>query len=158
MWQVVRPRISPWQGARFVSRRYASGQPPAPRPWKQTPPEERISRHPAHPEEPQPERKKGFISRLWPFSSTQPSASTNEPKDPKRGLEATIRVVREGVLDPRYKDAAKKYTRLICALPIAIYTSYELYRRRFLGVQQKKVPAVKGTTEAEPAGRKQSRS
>jgi hypothetical protein len=46
------------------------------------------------------------------------------------------------VLDPRYKQAGSVYTRLIVALPIAIYLSYELYRRRFLGVEQKKIGKI----------------
>ncbi len=57
--------------------------------------------------------------------------------------------MREGILDPRYKEGAKRYTRLIVASPIAIFLTYELYRRRFLGVEQKVVPAAKAEETGE---------
>jgi hypothetical protein len=41
-------------------------------------------------------------------------------------------------LHPRYKRAARNYTAIIVALPIALYTSYELLQRRFGGKEQKK--------------------
>lgn len=63
-------------------------------------------------------------------------------QDPARGYEAARKVVKQGVLDERYKRGAKAYTRIIVAMPLVIYLSYELYRRRFLGVEQKKLPAV----------------
>ena len=59
-----------------------------------------------------------------------------------------MRVVREGKLDDRYKPAARRITALICALPILIFTSYVLFQRRFMGVEQKK-PIVKKAQEAE---------
>lgn len=57
-------------------------------------------------------------------------------RDPARGLEAARRVVTEGVLDPRYQRAARSYTAIIVALPLALYLSYELYQRRFMGKAQ----------------------
>jgi hypothetical protein len=57
-------------------------------------------------------------------------------------------VVREGVLDPRYKGAARKYTAIICALPIVIVLSYVLLQRRFMGKEQKKLPAIKVREDA----------
>lgn len=60
------------------------------------------------------------------------------PQDPARGYEASRRVVRQGVLDERYKRGARAYTRIIVAMPIVIYLTYELYRRRFLGVERRK--------------------
>lgn len=99
---------------------------------------------------------KEIFSRLWRYaSSTTPttkssSTSTSKSKsaaqpepiypsspDPQRGIEAARRVVREGVLDARYSRAAKNFTLVMCALPIAIYTSYELFQRRFRGKLQK---------------------
>lgn len=65
--------------------------------------------------------------------------------------------MREGVLDPRYKEGAKRYTRLIVASPIAIFLTWELYRRRFLGVEQKVVPAAKDIEEERMGGEGEKR-
>lgn len=132
--------------------------PPAPRPFKPLPAHERIARYPDHALEDSATstEKKGkggkgggakeIFSRLWRYaSSTSTSKSTTaqpEPiypssPDPQRGIEAARRVVREGVLDARYSRAAKNFTLVMCALPIAIYTSYELFQRRFRGKLQK---------------------
>lgn len=95
-------------------------------------PQPRISRHPTEPED-----------------AAQPEITAQaEPKDPARGAAAMMRVVREGKLDDRYKPAARRITALICALPILIFTSYVLFQRRFMGVEQKK-PIVKKAQEAE---------
>lgn len=102
---------------------------------------------------------KEIFSRLWRYASSSTttssstsssttksttSTSTAQPEpiypsspDPQRGIEAARRVVREGVLDARYSRAAKNFTLVMCALPIAIYTSYELFQRRFRGKLQK---------------------
>ena len=82
-----------------------------------------------------------------------------EPQDIERGRAATQRVLREGVLDLRYKPASRRVTALICALPIVIVVGIELYRRRFLG-KEPKVRSIQVTdaqtevdtkTEREPA-------
>lgn len=126
--------------------------PPAPRPFKPLPAHERIARYPDHALEDSATstEKKGkgggakeIFSRLWRYaSSTTTSSAQPEPiypssPDPQRGIEAARRVVREGVLDARYSRAAKNFTLVMCALPIAIYTSYELFQRRFRGKLQK---------------------
>jgi hypothetical protein len=59
-------------------------------------------------------------------------------------------VVTTGKLDPRYKAAARRWTALICALPIALVLSYELFRRQFLGAEQKKIP-IKSVKEEDTA-------
>lgn len=105
-------------------------------------------------------RAKEIFSRLWRYATSSPSTTTKststtttkstsksttaqpEPiypssPDPQRGIEAARRVVREGVLDARYSRAAKNFTLVMCALPIAIYTSYELFQRRFRGKLQR---------------------
>ena len=61
-----------------------------------------------------------------------------EPLDPARGAAASLRVAREGVLDPRYKPASRRVVAIICAVPIFIVTSWVLFQRQFLGVEQKK--------------------
>lgn len=143
----------------------AAAAPPPPRPFKPLPAHERIARYPDHALEDSATstekngkeggRAKEILSRLWRYasSSTSTTASTSsttksksaaqpEPiypssPDPQRGIEAARRVVREGVLDARYSRAAKNFTLVMCALPIAIYTSYELFQRRFRGKLQK---------------------
>lgn len=145
----------------------AAAAPPPPRPFKPLPAHERIARYPDHALEDSATstekngkeggRAKEILSRLWRYaSSTTPttkssSTSTSTTKsttaqpepiypsspDPQRGIEAARRVVREGVLDARYSRAAKNFTLVMCALPIAIYTSYELFQRRFRGKLQK---------------------
>lgn len=136
----------------------AAAAPPPPRPFKPLPAHERITRYPDHALEDSATstEKKGkgggkeIFSRLWRYASsttstsTASTASTAQPEpiypsspDPQRGIEAARRVVREGVLDARYSRAAKNFTLVMCALPIAIYTSYELFQRRFRGKVQK---------------------
>lgn len=133
--------------------------PPPPRPFKPLPAHERIARYPDHALEDSATstEKKGkeggggakeIFSRLWRYASSSSTSTTKsttaqpEPiypssPDPQRGIEAARRVVREGVLDARYSRAAKSFTLVMCALPIAIYTSYELFQRRFRGKVQK---------------------
>lgn len=62
----------------------------------------------------------------------------SEPLDPARGAAASLRAAREGVLDPRYKPASRRVVAIICAVPIFIVTSYVLFQRQFMGVEQKK--------------------
>lgn len=138
----------------------AAAAPPPPRPFKPLPAHERVTRYPDHALEDSATstekngkgggRAKEIFSRLWRYASsttstsTASTASTAQPEpiypsspDPQRGIEAARRVVREGVLDARYSRAAKNFTLVMCALPIAIYTSYELFQRRFRGKVQK---------------------
>lgn len=140
----------------------AAPPPPAPRPFKPLPAHERITRYPDHALEDSATSTekngkggrgggggaKEIFSRLWRYASTAStstsSSTTAQPEpiypsspDPQRGIEAARRVVREGVLDARYSRAAKNFTLVMCALPIAIYTSYELFQRRFRGKLQK---------------------
>lgn len=133
----------------------AAAPPPPPRPFKPLPAHERIARYPDHALEDSATSTekngkgkggaKEIFSRLWRHASTSsPTTSTAQPEpiypsspDPQRGIEAARRVVREGVLDARYSRAAKNFTLVMCALPIAIYTSYELFQRRFRGKLQR---------------------
>lgn len=136
----------------------AAAPPPAPRPFKPLPAHERIARYPDYALEDSATSTekngkgkggaKAIFSRLWRYASstttTTSKSTTAQPEpiypsspDPQRGIEAARRVVREGVLDPRYSRAAKNFTLVMCALPIAIYTSYELFQRRFRGKLQK---------------------
>lgn len=96
-----------------------------------------------------------------PPPTAEPTASTptptparsfleREPLDPARGAAASLRVAREGVLDPRYKPAARRVVAIICALPIAIVTTWVLYQREFMGVEQKK-HTPRATPSEEPA-------
>lgn len=118
--------------------------PPEPRSFRAARAEERISKHPAHIESRAPEqakrKSKGLFARMWPFRPAEPVYLGAH--NPARGMEATRRVVREGVLDPRYKAAATRVTALICATPIMLYLTWELYQRRFNGKGQKKRPSI----------------
>lgn len=134
----------------------AAAAPPPPRPFKPLPAHERITRYPDHALEDSATSTekngkgkgggKEIFSRLWRYASStsKSTTSTAQPEpiypsspDPQRGIEAARRVVREGVLDARYSRAAKNFTLVMCALPIAIYTSYELFQRRFRGKLQR---------------------
>ncbi|KAK4636298.1 hypothetical protein CLAFUW4_00408 [Fulvia fulva] len=130
--------VSPWHKARSYST--AKPTPPTPRPYRQAAPEQRLSRHPAYPEPPaEIEQKKSLFPRLWPFKPSQQGPIDLGAKDPARGVESARRVVKEGVLDPRYKSIARRVTALICALPLSIYLGYELFQRRFKGKERKRV-------------------
>lgn len=85
---------------------------------------------------------------MWPFKSSSEPVYLGD-HNPARGMEATRRVVREGVLDPRYKAAATRVTALICATPIVLYLTWELYQRRFNGKGQKVRPVVKAKSPEE---------
>ena len=144
---------SPWRRAGYATTsKTSTSAPPDPRPFKPVAAEDRVSRHPEYPtlQTEAPVQKRGLFSRLWPFSSTKSTQSIYPPsQDPTRGIEAARRVVKEGFLDPRYKRAARSFTAVMCALPIAIYTSYELFQRRFRGKEQKARPAVPPVKEGE---------
>lgn len=112
--------------------------PPAPQ-YQPIPREARITRHPEYPDPQADDAKKpksGFLSRLWPAKPSEPVYITSQ--DPERGVEASRRVVKEGVLDARYKRAARSYTAIIVCIPIIIFTTWELWQRRFMGKEQKR--------------------
>ena len=134
-WQTLAPL---WSRLTYVSRRSASTRPPEARPYRPGLRGELEARQPPQPLEPPEPAKKSFWSRLSPFGA--PVLDTG-PKDPERGAEAARRVVKEGVLDPRYKNAARTYTTLIVSSTLAIGLSFELYKRRFRGAAQKPIPA-----------------
>lgn len=101
---------------------------------------------------------KGYKPPPTPESTTSeptpptpiPSFLEREPLDPARGAAASLRVAREGVLDPRYKPAARRVVAIICALPVFIVMSWVLYQREFMGVEQKK-HKPRGEQSEEPA-------
>lgn len=138
---------APWPRAGYAT---TSGNtqpsPPPPLPYKPTPAKERVSHRVDQQQEPVP-KKKGWLSRLWP--SRPPSTIYPPSPDRERGLQAARRVVKEGFLDPRYRRAARSFTAIMCALPILLYTSYELFQRRFMGKEQKTRPVI---TSAEDDG------
>jgi hypothetical protein len=109
----------------FRTSRQSSAQPPKPRDFKPN-----LSRDSVN----------GGSKQANESATT--ASSHKQPEDLARAREASIRVVTTGKLDPRYRAAARRWTALICATPIALYLSYELYRRQFMGVEQKKLPSV----------------
>ena len=94
----------------------------------------------------QPPKARDFkpnLARDGDASTTNATAQSIDSRDPARGLEAAKRVVTTGKLDERYRGAARRYTALICATPIAIYLTYELYRRLYMGIQPMEIPTGK---------------
>jgi hypothetical protein len=126
--------ISLWRRPIYKTARLASAPPPKPRDFKAN-----LSREAVDSEE----------SSADP-SRNSPASNARELGDLARGIEASKRVVTTGKLDPRYKAAARKWTALICALPIALVLSYELFRRQFMGAEQKKIP-IKSVKEENTA-------
>lgn len=138
---------SPTLPLRDLQRRtYASDRapPPPPRPYKPRP-----SRPPKPPvidetagtaSNPikQPSLHRRIINRLFSTRDPAPPSPSQPPRDLVRGLEASRRVVRDGVLDPRYRPAARKVTAIIVAMPMVIYLGYELAMRRFGGKEVKR--------------------
>jgi hypothetical protein len=126
---------------------------PAARPFKPESPEERHSRitdwqftEPVvleKKDENREKKKPGIFPRIWSSKPQEPIylGSSN----PEQGAEAARRYVKEGVVDRRYAGAARRVTAMICATPILIYCSYELYQRLFNGKEQKKRPLVAPT-------------
>ncbi|KAF2815309.1 uncharacterized protein BDZ99DRAFT_459218 [Mytilinidion resinicola] len=47
-----------------------------------------------------------------------------------------------GPLPKKYKGAAFRVTAIMCALPIAVVTGYELYGRFFQGKERKILPRI----------------
>jgi hypothetical protein len=130
------PPRSQWARAAYTTDHKPS-QPPNPRPYKALdqserkpwPAQESVAATAAP-------KRSSFVHRLFSLRDS-PDPAQEHPKDIARGVQASQRVVREGVLDAKYKPAARRVTAIICALPIAIVTSYALYQRRFGGVEQK---------------------
>lgn len=75
--------------------------------------------------------------------STPQEHSEHDAPDIERGIEASKRFVKTGVLDPRYKQGEKYWTRLIVALPLVIGIGWILLQRRFGNREQKNFPKVK---------------
>ncbi|KAK3073759.1 hypothetical protein LTR53_004395 [Teratosphaeriaceae sp. CCFEE 6253] len=135
MWQPRTHGTSPWQRSSYSSH----PKPPEPRAYRPLPPTERSPKPPAEPSETTKSPQQNFIRRLFSTRS-EPHLPPPEPADPARGLEASRRVVMGGVLDPRYRSAAWRVTAAMCAMPFAIYLSYELFERRFRGKEQRVRP------------------
>ena len=146
MWTSVRPHVlSRWHLSTRSAVRLVNTAPPPAREYRPAKPAQRPKPTPPPIEELVSAPKPSLLSRILP--KREPKPLREGPEDLERGFEASRRVVTEGVLDKRYKNAAKVYTRLIVALPLAIYLSYELYRRRFLGVEKKAIPEKKVNVE-----------
>ncbi|KAH9822879.1 hypothetical protein Tdes44962_MAKER00707 [Teratosphaeria destructans] len=121
-------------------RCYSAARPPPPRPYQ---PDERSPKSPPQPPAPPPSTPKprSFLSRLNPFAPPEPpqpaAPVVKEPQDISRGWEATRKVITTGVLEPRYRPAARRVTAIIVGLPIVIGLGYELFQRRFMGKERK---------------------
>ncbi|KAK6436795.1 hypothetical protein LTR95_007019 [Oleoguttula sp. CCFEE 5521] len=122
------------QHARTIATRYRSSYTTSVRP--PPPPARPFGANPSSPEPVAPS-----------LSAAPQIESSAEPLDPARGYAATMRVAREGVLDKRYRPAARRVTAIICAVPVLLVTSWVLYKRQFLGEEQKRIPEVKSAEE-----------
>ncbi|KAM0717630.1 hypothetical protein Q7P37_007482 [Cladosporium fusiforme] len=124
-------------------RTYATNPPPAAGPYK-----------PPSASTPPPARKPTTATTTpqptsTPATPAPPLKPTHEPLDPARGAAASLKAAREGVLDPRYKAASRRVVAIICAVPIFLVTSWVLFQRRFMGVEQKKHTARERADEGE---------
>ena len=77
-------------------------------------------------------------------TASEPAAE--EARNPERGIEAAQRFVREGVVDKRYKSAARKVLFALLSSMVAIGLTPEVYKRVVLGKQQKVIP-IRDETE-----------
>ncbi|KAI7251920.1 hypothetical protein KC343_g5569 [Hortaea werneckii] len=156
--------------ALYSTSRPSNTAPPQPRPWRKQEPSERVVRQPQWvAEEAQSTRpkKRSWTHRLFalrddsileeqpaPEPQPTPSPPKQQPQQTSdtaaRALEASRRYITEGFKDPRYRSAARRVTAIICALPLALYLSYELFQRRFMGKEQKIRP-TKPSGEVKPA-------
>ncbi|KAI7546845.1 hypothetical protein KC331_g5362 [Hortaea werneckii] len=159
---------SPIWRAFYSTSRPSHTAPPQPRPWRKQEPSERVVRQPqwvAEEAKSAAPKKRSWTHRLFalrddsipeerPASEPTPNPSTPKQQQPSdtaaRALEASRRYITEGFKDPRYRSAARRVTAIICALPLALYLSYELFQRRFMGKEQKLRP-VKPSGEVKPA-------
>lgn len=108
---------------RRTLRTYTTHPPPA-RPFQPGPP----------PPRPEPKTPTSTTTTTAAPSHPNPRA---EPPNPARGAAASLRAATEGVLDPRYRAASRRVIAIICAVPIFLVTSWVLFQRRFMGVEQK---------------------
>ncbi|TKA43746.1 hypothetical protein B0A54_05505 [Friedmanniomyces endolithicus] len=142
-----RPHTSsppPWLKATYANTTKPS-PPPSPRAYKPPPPSPTLKEPPIETTRPPIQ---SLITRLFSTRNVQPLPDA-EPKDLARGVEASQRVLRGGMLDPRYRPAARRVTAIICALPLAMVLSYVLFERRFMGKEQKIRPGGLGGEEGE---------
>ncbi|KAF2768815.1 hypothetical protein EJ03DRAFT_351828 [Teratosphaeria nubilosa] len=120
-------------------RYYSTGRPPPPRPYQLA--ERSPKPSPQPPAPPSGPKPRSFLSWLNPFAPPEPpqpaTPVVKEPQDLSRGWEATRRVITTGVLEPRYRPAARRVTAIIVGLPIVIGLGYELFQRRFMGKARK---------------------
>lgn len=133
-----------------------------------SPPSSSLADNSPSSENPSPPPRVTLASILWPFKRDGTQISSQSPRhdarstavdeadraigstaqeNRSRGVATTRRVVTEGVLDPRYKPAARRVTAIIVALPFALYLSYELFERRFLGKERRKFSADPSTIQ-----------
>lgn len=120
-------RLRPSNLTTILRRAHSTQPPPPPRPYKPGAP-------------PPPAPKPAPTPTPAKTTTTTPPAENwfeSEPLDPARGRAASERVVREGILDPRYRPASRRVTAIICALPVLLVTSWMLFERQFMGVEQK---------------------
>ncbi|KAI7297266.1 hypothetical protein KC315_g18540 [Hortaea werneckii] len=147
-----------------TTSRLSTTAPPQPRPWRKQEPSERVVRQPQWAQEEaqstQP-KKRSWTHRLFALrdDSIPEESAPSPPKQQQqqqhsdtaaRALEASRRYITEGFKDPRYRSAARRVTAIICALPLALYLSYELFQRRFMGKEQKVRP-TKPSGEVKPS-------
>ena len=141
-----------------TSTRHPQPQPPPARPYRRQTVEERaaLKRPDPPPPSPQPRphsRTLHLLSRyLNPFhepdpsptpTKPQPKAVEPEPRDPARGLAATTRFVKEGIIDPRYKAASRRWVVGITSLVLAIGLTPEVWRRTIRGEKRREMPGPK---------------
>ena len=154
-----------WRALYSSTSRPSHTAPPQPRPWRKQEPSERVVRQPqwvAEEAKSIPPKKRSWTHRLFALRddsipeeqpAPEPTPTPSQPKEPSdtaaRALEASRRYITEGFKDPRYRSAARRVTAIICALPLALYLSYELFQRRFMGKEQKVRP-VKPSGEVKP--------
>ena len=155
---LIRSARWPSQRPNPIRLRCASTQTPPPvRPYRSQTEDERaaLRRPEPEPEAPPQSRTRQFLSRyLNPFHEPAPQpakttadATVQEPRDPERGVEAAQRVVRQGVLDPRYKADSRRWIAIIIGLSITIGLFPEVWRRTMKGEKRKEVPPPKRKTE-----------
>ncbi|TKA23288.1 hypothetical protein B0A50_07345 [Salinomyces thailandicus] len=82
-----------------------------------------------------------------PGDSAEPSA-----QGLSRGEEASLRYVRSGYKDPRYRAASWRVLTIISVSPLVIYLSYELFQRQFRGKMQKVRPVVGSKKDGDADG------
>lgn len=142
--------------------RYASTHSPPPaRPYRPQTDKHRAALKRPEPEPPAPapppprSRTRNLLSRyLNPFHEPEPQRPTPtqpeavpEPRDPARGLAATTRFVKEGIIDPRYKAASRRWVLVLTSLVLAIGLTPEVWRRTIKGEKRKEPSRPKANVE-----------